>query len=248
MNQTLIYQIKSFANPPFVLFRRRRRAQTNADNIAYLRTNDANYSPTFRLLLNQSPNDALLRPQRTSSGMAAARELRAASPRDAEARDRDALALRHRRLTAAHRDAVQSEIEATDARIRRYTEQQFAALQRFRERAAAELGQLVKLAGTVRHDGAEPASAMDASAALVTAKPLLEATPPATPDAGTPMSIGNSPNFISRPQQSLDNGAAAPVAVPSTSVTVTSSGGATSLLATSLSRAIPFKARTVSYH
>lgn len=171
--------------------------------------------------------------------MAAARQLKAASPRNAEMLQLDQQQQRHRRLTQHFRDAVQLEIEATDERIRAYTEGQFAELQRFRERALADYQQLCKLAATVRPSTlgdavtATAAAAAAVASAIVTAKPLLETTPPATPDAGTPMSIGNSPNFC-RP----------PLSASATSATAAS----TTVLASSLSahRAIPFKPKTVS--
>lgn len=209
--------------------------QTNAEDILYLSTT-AHYSRTFRLLLNQSQRDHLLAPQRTSSDMAAARQLKAASPRNAEMLQLDQQQQRHRRLTQHFRDAVQLEIEATDERIRAYTERQFAELQRFRERALADYQQLCKLAATVRPStlGDAAAAAAAAASAIVTAKPLLETTPPATPDASTPMSIGNSPNF-GRP----------PLSASAASATA---GASTTVLASSLSahRAIPFKPKTVS--
>lgn len=197
----------------------------------------AHYSPTFRVLINQSQRDKLLAPQRNSSDMAAARQLKAASPRNAELLQFDQQQQRPKRLTQQFHDAVQQEIEATDERIRAYTERQFAELQRFRERALADCQQLCKLAATVRPTpavGVNAAAAASAASAIVSAKQLLETTPPATPDASTPMSIGNSPNFGRLP---LSASSAASTASASTSVLVSS---------LSAHRALPFKPKTVS--
>lgn len=179
------------------------------------------------MLLNQSTRDQ----QFTSSDMAAARQKAPETFRSEQ--------LRHKRLQQHFRDAVQREIEATDERIRSYTEQQFAQLRAFREHAAAEYQTLVRLALSVPETAASlppqtiaTATTTTATAALASAKVLLDTTPPATPDS-TPMSIGNSPNF-GRPPPGTSSGATASPNV--------------SLLASSLSaqRAIPFKSKTVS--
>lgn len=95
-------------------------------------------------------------------------------------------------LTQRFRNAVQREIEATDERILTYTNNQFAQLKAFRERAEMDYNLMVRLLRNIPDHQTTPLTT-SAGAVFLNLKNPLD-TPPATPDS-TPMSIGNSPNF-----------------------------------------------------
>lgn len=53
---------------------------------------------------------------------------------------------KHRQLTQNFREAVQNEIEATEERVRLYSEQQFTMLQTFRNKAEQDYNYLTRFA------------------------------------------------------------------------------------------------------
>lgn len=102
------------------------------------------------------------------------------------------------------KNVIESETEATEDRIERFTKQQRASLKAFCEKAQQDYHDILR---TIANDGAaNETSSNDATltAANLSAnsKLLSDLTPPVTPDS-TPMSIGNSPNFKHQPQSFL---------------------------------------------
>jgi hypothetical protein len=150
---------------------------SNPDDIARLKTSD-DFSKTFKIVVMSANSSFVDFHNRTNNNMLEAFD----SPRTHE-------------LHAKVREAVQLETTATEARIRRYTEQQFQLLKEFRARGEFELHNLVRAVqqvpdSNVVTDGSAPTDVMPGLKLMSGAN--LD-TPPATPDAGLPMSIGNSP-------------------------------------------------------
>lgn len=142
--------------------------QTSDEAIKYSKTN-ANYSPVFGILFNKSSHDVDFTYSQTTADTG-----------------------KHNQLTQRFRDAVQREIEATDERILAFTNDQFAQLKAYRERAEMDYNLMVRLLRNIP-DLQTSTPLTTAGAVFSNLKNPLD-TPPATPDS-TPMSIGNSPNF-----------------------------------------------------
>lgn len=144
--------------------------QTSDEEIKYSKTN-ANYSPVFGILFNKSSHDVDFTYSQTNAGSDTGK---------------------HNQLTQRFRDAVQREIEATDERILNYTNNEFAQLKSFRERAEMDYNLMLRLLRNIPAHHTTPLTTSVGAVFLNLKNPLD--TPPATPDS-TPMSIGNSPNF-----------------------------------------------------
>lgn len=135
----------------------------------------------------------------------------------------DEYLLRLKNLEKTLEQRIRAEIAATDERIARYSEQQFALLKNFREKSESEYQNLVSLVQNVpenlfemqfssnddNDDQQQPehptsSDASDTSAINNTSdtQPQITSfdTPPATPES-TPMSVGNSPVFRQQQQQ-----------------------------------------------
>uniref|UniRef100_T1GN30 Uncharacterized protein n=1 Tax=Megaselia scalaris TaxID=36166 RepID=T1GN30_MEGSC len=123
---------------------------------------------------------------------------------------------------------IQKEVDETNQRIQRYSEQQFALLKNFREKSESEYQNLVSLVKNVpenlfemqfyndpdlnvdqgvEHPTTNATDASDSSAINNTSDTQPQPTqitsfdtPPATPES-TPMSVGNSPVFRQQQQQ-----------------------------------------------
>jgi hypothetical protein len=163
----------------------------NPDDIARLKTSD-DFSKTFKIVVMNANSSFIDFHNRANNNKADLLD----SPRTHE-------------LHAKVREAVQLETTATDVRIRRYTEQQFQLLKEFRTKAEFELHNLTRAVQQQVPDArlvAGDSATTDLTGGLKLVGSLD--TPPATPDAALPMSIGNSPPIKFVGWKQLDFGTA----------------------------------------